>query len=88
MATTAPETTLCTFRKRFLSESEALFVQVLSIAWQMKLLKLHANASRHSALSYDHVQKIEAQLQAEVQELLAMTWNIRRMAPLRALARG
>ena len=40
MATTAPETTLCTFRKRFLSESEALFVQVLSIARQMKLLKL------------------------------------------------
>ena len=33
--------------------------------------KLHANASRHSALSYGHAQKIEAQLQAEVQELLA-----------------
>jgi len=53
---------LCTFRKRFLKEIEVLFVQVLSIARQMKLLKLgtialdgtkiHANASRHSALSY------------------------------------
>ena len=32
--------TLCTFRKRFLPEIEALFVQVLSIARQMKWLKL------------------------------------------------
>ncbi len=72
---------LCTFRRRFLPELTALFVQVLGIARQMKLLKLgtialdgtkvHANASRHSALSYGHAQKIEAQLQAEVEELLA-----------------
>ena len=72
---------LCTFRKRFLKEIEVLFVQVLCIARQMKLLKLgtialdgtkiHANASRHSALSYGHAQKIEAQLAAEVKELLA-----------------
>ena len=72
---------LCTFRKRFLNEIEALFVQVLCIARQMKLLKLgtialdgtkvHANASRHSALSYGHAQKIEAQLEAEVKDILA-----------------
>ena len=72
---------LCVFRKRFLKEIEALFVQVLCIARQMKLLKLgtialdgtkiHANASRHSALSYGHAQKIEAQLEAEVKDLLA-----------------
>jgi transposase len=72
---------LCTFRKRFLNEIETLFVQVLCIARQMKLLKLgtialdgtkvHANASRHSALSYGHAQKIEAQLEAEVKEMLA-----------------
>ena len=72
---------LCTFRKRFLEEIETLFVQVLCIARQMKLLKLgtialdgtkvHANASRHSALSYGHAQKIEAQLEAEVKEMLA-----------------
>jgi hypothetical protein len=72
---------LCTFRKRFLKEIEALFVQVLCIARQMKLLKLgtialdgtkiHANASRHSALSYGHAQKIEAQLEAEVKQMLA-----------------
>ena len=73
--------TLCTFRKRFLQEIEALFVQVLGIAREMKLLKLgivaldgtkvHANASRHSALSYGHAEKLEAQLQGEVKELLA-----------------
>jgi transposase len=33
--------------------------------------KLHANASRHSALSYEHAGKIEAQLKAEVSELMA-----------------
>jgi hypothetical protein len=33
--------------------------------------KIHANASRHSALSYEHAGKIEAQLKAEVAELLA-----------------
>ena len=73
--------TLCAFRKRFLPEVERLFVAVLGIAKQMKLLKLgtvaldgtkiHANASRHSALSYGHAEQIEAQLQAEVKELLA-----------------
>jgi hypothetical protein len=31
---------------------------------------IHANASRHSALSYEHAGKIEAQLKAEVAELL------------------
>jgi transposase len=72
---------LCTFRKRFLKEIEALFVEVLRIAREMKLLKLgtialdgtkvHANASRHSALSYGHAQKIESQLEAEVKEMLA-----------------
>ena len=81
-ANTQPDhDSLCTFRKRFLKEIEALFVQVLCIAREMKLLKLgtialdgtkiHANASRHSALSYGHAQKIEAQLKAEVEQLLA-----------------
>src|SRR5271154_6519192 len=32
--------------------------------------KIHANASRHSALSYEHASKIEAQLKAEVVDLL------------------
>jgi hypothetical protein len=33
--------------------------------------KIHANASRHSALSYEHASKIAEQLKAEVAELLA-----------------
>lgn len=33
--------------------------------------KIHANASRHNALSYGRAQKIEAQLRDEVRDLLA-----------------
>ena len=74
--------TLATFRRRFLKEIEALFVQVLMLAREMKLLKLGtialdgtkvlANASKHKALSWGHATKIEAQLQREVQSLLAL----------------
>ena len=69
------------FRRRFLKEIEGLFVQVLLLAREMGVLKMgtigldgtkiHANASRHSALSYEHAGKIEAQLQAEVADLMA-----------------
>ena len=75
--------TLATFRRRFLGELEGLFVQVLELAQEMKLLKLgticldgtklQANASRHSALSHGHIEKLEVQLKAEVQELLALS---------------
>jgi hypothetical protein len=73
--------TIATFRRRFLRQIEALFVEVLKLAREMGLLKLgtvaldgtkmHANASRHSALSYEQAGKIEAQLKAEVADLLA-----------------
>ena len=73
--------TIAAFRRRFLSDIAKLFVEVLRVAREMGLLKLgtvgldgtkvHANASRHSALSYEHIGKIEAQLKAEVAELLA-----------------
>ena len=73
--------TIATFRRRFLKELEGLFVKVLELAREMGMLKMgtvaldgtkiHANASRHSALSYEHAGKIEAQLKAEVAELLA-----------------
>ena len=73
--------TIATFRRRFLKEIEALFVQVLLLAREMGVLKMgtvaldgtkiHANASRHSALSYEHAGKIEAQLAAEVADLMA-----------------
>src|SRR5471030_2364671 len=95
--------TIATFRRRFLKDIEALFVKVLLLAREMGVLKMgtvaldgtkihanasrhsalsyedghggagtkiHANASRHSALSYEHAGKIEAQLKAEVAELL------------------
>ena len=73
--------TIATFRRRFLKEIEALFVKVLLLAREMGVLKMgtlaldgtkiHANASRHRALSYEHAGKIEAQLKEEVAELLA-----------------
>lgn len=74
--------TLNTFRKRFLKEIEALLVQVLLIAHAMNLFKLgnialdgskiKANASKHSALSYGHIKKLEEQLKGEVKKLMAM----------------
>jgi len=73
--------TIAAFRRRFLKQIGTLFVQVLGVAREMGVLKLgtvaldgtkiHANASRHSALSYGHAGKIEAQLQAEVADLMA-----------------
>jgi transposase len=73
--------TIAAFRRRFLQEIEGLFVQVLEVAREMGVLKMgtvaldgtkiHANASRHNALSYEHAGRIEAQLKAEVAELLA-----------------
>jgi len=73
--------TIATFRRRFLPQLEALFVQVLLLAREMKLIKLgqialdgtkiKANASKHKALSYAHANKIEAQLKAEVKALTA-----------------
>src|SRR5208283_2814955 len=58
--------------RRFLKEIEALFVKVLLLAREMGILnlgtvaldgtKIHANASRHSALSYEHAGKLETQL--------------------------
>src|SRR6202167_751725 len=73
--------TIATFRRRFLEEIAELFVRVLELAREMGMLKMgtvaldgtkiHANASRHSALSYEHAGKIEEQLKAEVADLMA-----------------
>ena len=72
--------TINSFRKRFLKQIEAIFIQVLCYAQAMGILKLgtvsldgtkvHANASRHSAMSYGHAKKLEAKLKAEVAELM------------------
>lgn len=73
--------TIAAFWRRFLKEIEGLFVQVLMLARETGVLKLgtvaidgakiHANASRHRALSDEHAGKIEAQLKQEVSELMA-----------------
>lgn len=73
--------TIASFRRRFFPQIEKLFVDVLRLAREMGMLKMgtigldgtkvHANASRHSALSYEHAGKIEAQLKGEVADLLA-----------------
>ncbi|SER89183.1 Transposase [Azotobacter beijerinckii] len=74
--------TLASFRRRFGEQFADLFVQVLQVARENQLSrfgmvsldgsKIHANASRHRALSYGHAEKIEAQLKAEVQEMLKL----------------
>jgi len=73
--------TIAAFRRRFLYKIEKLFVEVLKLAREMGLLKMgtigldgtkiHADASRHSALSYEHAGKIEVQLKKEVADLMA-----------------
>nr|MBP8290435.1 transposase [Chromatiaceae bacterium] len=74
--------TLATFRRRFAPEFQATCVQVLQVAREHQLSRcgtvsldgtqIHANASRHNALSSGHAEAIEAQLQGEVQQLLAL----------------
>jgi transposase len=72
--------TIASFRKRFLKELKALFVQILLIAHEMRVLKLgsvsldgtkiKANASKHHALSWGYARKLEKQLKEEIKELL------------------
>ena len=74
--------TIATFRKRFLKELEGLFTQILLIGQAMGLVKLgtvsldgtkiKANASKHKALSWGYANKLEAQLQAEVEQLMRL----------------
>src|SRR3954452_11494872 len=73
--------TIAAFSRSFLLQIEEHFVQVPLRARELGVLqlgtvaldgtKIHANASRHSALSYQHAGQIEAQLRAEVDALLA-----------------
>ena len=68
------------FRKRFLGEMADLFTQILLHAYAMGVLrlgdvsldgtKIHANASKHKALSWGYANRLEEQLRAEVDELL------------------
>jgi predicted house-cleaning noncanonical NTP pyrophosphatase (MazG superfamily) len=72
--------TIASFRKRFLKELKALFVQILLIAHEMGILKLgsvsldgtkiKAHPSKHHALSWGYAHKLEKQLKDEIKELL------------------
>jgi len=72
--------TLANFRKNYLKEITDIFVQVLLVAKEMGFLKLgnvsldgskvKANASKHKALSYAYLIKIEAQLREEIAALM------------------
>ena len=72
--------TVSDFRKDHLEALADLFLQVLALCQQAGLVKLghvaldgtkvRANASRNKAMSYGRMQEKEAQLQAEVDELL------------------
>lgn len=74
--------TIASFRKRFLKELEALFMDILLVAESMGLVKLgtvsldgtkiKANASKHRALSWEYANKLEEQLKDEVKQLLLL----------------
>ncbi len=75
--------TLATFRRTFLPELKDLFVQVLLLAQEAGVLKLgtisldgtkvHADASKRKAVSYQRLLEVEAQLRTEVEELFALS---------------
>lgn len=74
--------TLANFRKSFLRELKGLFVEILLIARLAGVLqlgrisfdgtKIHADASKSNAVSYQRLLEIEQKLQAEVEELFAL----------------
>ena len=74
--------TIASFRKRFLKELGALFVEILVVGEAMGLVKLgtisldgtkiKANASKHKALSWEYANRLEAQLKQEVEELMRL----------------
>ena len=74
--------TIASFRKRFLKELGALFVEILVVGEAMGLVKLgtisldgtkiKANASKHKALSWEYANRLEAQLKQEVEDLMRL----------------
>jgi transposase len=75
--------TLAEFRKAFLLQLQDLFVQILLLAREAGVLrlgnvsldgtKIHADASKSHAVSHKRLLELEARLQAEVQELFALS---------------
>jgi transposase len=74
--------TIADFRKTFLPEIQALFVEILLLAQEAGLLelgnisldgsKIHADASKSKAVSYKRLLELKTLLQQEVQELLVL----------------
>jgi transposase len=74
--------TISDFRKRFLPQLQSLFEQILMLAAESGFIKVgrvsidgtkvHANASKHSAMSYAHAQKRAQQIRDEVTELMRL----------------
>ena len=72
--------TISEFRKRFLGQIKVWFKEILLIGKELGLVKLgniyidgtkvQANASRHKAMSYEYIQKLEKQLEEEIEKLL------------------
>ena len=74
--------TIANFRKTFLAEIQELFVQVLLLAQEAGVFKLgnisldgskiHADASKHHAVSYKRLVELDTQLRQEVHALLTL----------------
>ena len=74
--------TIASFRKRFLAELQGLFKQILVLAVTLGVMRLgrvsldgtkvQGNASKHKAMSWGHANKLERQLEGEVQRLLEL----------------
>ena len=74
--------TIAVFRKRFLKEIRGWFKEILLIGKELGLVKLgniyidgtkiQANASRHKAMSYEYMKRLEAQLESEIEQLLEL----------------
>jgi len=72
--------TISEFRKRFLGQIKGWFKEILLIGKELGLVRLgniyidgtkvQANASRHKAMSYEYIQKLEKQLEEEIDKLL------------------
>ena len=69
------------FRRRHIEALDNLFIQVLTLCGEAGLItlgrvaldgtKLRASASRHKAMSYDHLEPRISEIEAQVQEILA-----------------
>ena len=72
--------TICTFRRENFSAIEEMFLQVLTLAKELKILKvgtisvdgtkIDANANIHKSVRYDRAKELRAQLKLEIADLM------------------